>query len=587
MGLSQIGEGFLSLNGRYPPSPKGFPKKRLVVKSDKPFGSKNFTMTNQTQITRPHTLSALREIARALSAAWDLDSTLDLIARKTSEVMRVDSCSIYLLDPDGKALRLCASTGLAKRAWGRATLKVGEGMTGYAVQRNKPVYAAHAHKDPHFKWLSETKETAFNSLLAVPLVIETQDQAIGALNVQTKEPHEFTANEIELLALIADLAAGALAKAGLLDKQKQRIEEMQALATLSEVITSPKYLDDMLNVVTEMAARAMEAAVCSIFLLNESGTHFELRSAERTTTPYRHREPLPVGTGVIGQVTKTGQPVYIRDVRTDPAYVGTETAMSEGLVSLLSVPLGVRDHVIGVMNCYTTEAREFTSEQRALFTTLANQTALAIENSRLVTNTAVIREMHHRIKNNLQTVAMLMQLQMPDADRLDTREVLKTNIHRIRSIAAVHEVLSDAGFRLVDVKDVLERITLTTVETMTDPNKDISIEILGEPLLLPSRAATSLTLVINELVQNALEHGFEGKGNGRVEVSIGHSADEIIILVRDNGRGFPAQFEQGLGLEISHTLVTEDLHGKIKFNKLDIGTEISVRLPRTIEQDVE
>ena len=79
----------------------------------------------------------------------------------------------------------------------------------------------------------------------------------------------------------------------------------------------------------------------------------------------------------------------------------------------------------------------------------------------------------------------------------------------------------------------------------------------------------------------------EGKGNGRVEVSIGHSADEIIILVRDNGRGFPAQFEQGLGLEISHTLVTEDLHGKIKFNKLDIGTEISVRLPRTIEQDVE
>ena len=187
-------------------------------------------------------------------------------------------------------------------------------------------------------------------------------------------------------------------------------------------------------------------------------------------------------------------------------------ATAEGLVSLLSVPLAVRDRVIGVMNCYTSEARAFTSEQHALLTTLANQTALAIENARLVTNTAVIREMHHRIKNNLQTVAMLMQLQIPDADNLDTREVLETNIHRIRSIAAVHEELSDEGFRLVDVKDVLERITITTAETMTFPGKNISIEVFGEPISLPSRAATSLTLVVNELVQNALEHGLCGKG---------------------------------------------------------------------------
>ncbi len=544
-------------------------------------------MSTKNKFSQPNTVAALREIARALSTTWDLDSTLDLIARKTTEVMFVDSCAIYLLDPDGTTLRLRASTGLSKRALGRAILRIGEGMTGYAVQRNKPVHAAHAHQDPHFKWVAETQETAFNSLLATPLIIETQPQAIGAINVQTKEPHHFTATEIELLAFISDLAAGALAKARLLDQQKQRIEELQALAMLSEVITSPQYLDDMLNVVTEMAAQTMEAAVCSIFLINESGTHLELRSAKRTTNPYRHREPLPIGTGVVGQVAATGKPIYLRDVRTNPAYLGTELATMEGLVSLLSVPLGVRDHVIGVMNCYTSEAREFSSEQHALFTTLANQTALAIENARLVTNTAVIREMHHRIKNNLQTVAMLMQLQIPDADHLDTREVLETNIHRIRSIATVHEVLSDEGFRLVDVKDVLERITFTTTVAMTDPGKNISIEVFGEPLPLPSRAATSLTLVVNELVQNAIEHGLVGVENGRVEISLGRSAEELIILVRDNGIGLPESFDRGLGLEISETLVTEDLRGKIKFNRLESGTEVSVRLPRTIEQDIE
>jgi signal transduction protein with GAF and PtsI domain len=544
-------------------------------------------MPTKNKLSQPNTVAALREIARALSTTWDLDSTLDLIARKTTEMMHVDSCAIYLLDPDGETLRLRASTGLSKRALGRATLRIGEGMTGYAVKGNKPVYAAHAHQDPHFKWVAEAQETAFNSLLATPLIIETQPQAIGAINVQTKEVHNFSANEVELLAFISDLAAGALAKARLLDEQKQRIEEMQALAELSEVITSPQYLDDMLNVVTEMAAKSMEAAVCSIFLINESGTHLELRSAQRTTSPYSHREPLPMGKGIVGQVVDTGKPIYIRDVRTDPAYLGTALATAEGLVSLLSVPLAVRDRVIGVMNCYTSEARAFTSEQHALLTTLANQTALAIENARLVTNTAVIREMHHRIKNNLQTVAMLMQLQIPDAENLDTREVLETNIHRIRSIAAVHEELSDDGFRLVDVKDVLERITLMTAETMTNPGKNISIDVFGEPISLPSRAATSLTLVINELVQNALEHGFVGRENGRIEISLGRSSEELIILVRDNGIGLPDTFDRGLGLEISDTLITEDLRGKIKFNRLDGGTEVSLRLPRSIEQDAE
>ncbi|MCP4426339.1 MAG: hypothetical protein GY803_17750, partial [Chloroflexi bacterium] len=77
-------------------------------------------IATRNNTTRPQALTALRDIARALSAAWDLDSTLDLIARKTTEVMHVDSCTIYLLDPDGKKLRLRASTGLARRAIGRA-----------------------------------------------------------------------------------------------------------------------------------------------------------------------------------------------------------------------------------------------------------------------------------------------------------------------------------------------------------------------------------------------------------------------------------------------------------------------------------
>lgn len=536
-------------------------------------------LTTRTDSTRPQALTALREIARALGATWDLDSTLDLIARKTTEVMHVDSCTIYLLDPDGQALRLRASTGLAKRALGRATLQVGEGMTGYAVQGNRPVYALAAQDDPHFKRIDEAEESAFQSLLAIPLLLEAAP--IGAMNVQTLVPHAFTADEIEIVSLIGELAAGALAKAQLLDKQKRQIEEMRALAQVSEVVTSPQYLHDILDVVTQMAAQVMAAAVCAIYLLNEDKTHLELYSARRAHRPYRQRPPLPLGMGVLGQVALTGTPAYIPDARVDARYVGGELARQEGLVSLLCVPLTVRDHVIGVLACYTAVPHQFSDEQQSLLATLANQTALAIENARLLTNTAIAREMHHRIKNNLQTVAMLMQLQLPDADKLDTRQVLETNIHRIRSIAAVHEALSDKGLHLVDVKDVLERITRTTAETMVAPDRVQAIYVRGEPLLLPSREATALTLVVNELVQNALEHAFVAQTGGIVDVSLGRSADEYIILVRDNGVGLPAAYQPGLGLELAQMLVADDLHGRIRFHRHPQGgTEVSIRVPR-------
>jgi len=210
-------------------------------------------------------LAALREIARSLSSAWDLDTTLDLIARKTTEMMAVDSCAIYMLDTDDVTLRLRASTGLAREALGLATLQVGEGMTGHAVKENRPVYAADAQHDPHFKWLAGTEEWRFHSLLAVPLALD--GRPIGALNVQTAAPRDYTAAEIDMLALLGDLAAGALVKARLYDRQRRQLDELRALAAVSEAVTSPQYLDEILDVVTQLAAQMAGATACTIYLL--------------------------------------------------------------------------------------------------------------------------------------------------------------------------------------------------------------------------------------------------------------------------------------------------------------------------------
>ena len=504
-------------------------------------------------------LAALREIGRAINAAWALEDTLELITSRTAGVMGMDSCSLYLLEEGGERLVLKATTGLAAEAVGQAQLRLGEGLTGWAAKSGEPVAVADAAQDPRFKFLPETQETRFQSLLAVPLI--NQGRVIGAMNVQTRLHHGFAGDEVELLGLIADLAAGALEKAMLYEGMQRQIVELSALAEVSETITSPRYLDEMLDVVVEMAARVMKARLCSVMLLDEVSGDLVLRATQHHSAAYRDKGPLKVGEGIAGRVAQTGKPITVLDVTAEPRYHHADVARQEGLCSLLCVPLAVRERVIGMFNCYTGEPHRFTGEEIALLTTVANQTALAIENARLVTNAAVVREMHHRIKSNLQSVAMLLRLQMDGERPVSAQEVLHESVNRILSIAAVHEVLSQRGFRQVDVKDVLERVARAVAHNMQRPDLDVAVIVEGDEVALPSQAATSLALAVNELVQNALEHAFVGRDRGRVEVSLRQSPGELAIEVRDNGVGLADGSPRHLGLEIVETLVLEDLHG--------------------------
>jgi two-component sensor histidine kinase len=286
----------------------------------------------------------------------------------------------------------------------------------------------------------------------------------------------------------------------------------------------------------------------------------------------------------MGEVIRVRKPIMVDDVRTDPRYRYKEMAREEGLVSMLAVPLIVREKAIGVMACYTTHPAVFTPQQTALLSTLANQTALAIENARLATSAAVVREMHHRIKNNLQTVAMLLQMQGGEAADPALATVFRASIGRILSIAAVHEVLSRQGFRLVDVKQVAERIVRLTSQNMVRPGLQAAISVEGEPILLPSRPATSLALVINELLQNALEHAFAGRAEGRVRILLGRTPEGTLVEVEDDGVGFSQGAPSSrLGLDIVQTLVRDDLSGTIEFHSDPKGTRAILRIPRMDE----
>ena len=116
---------------------------------------------------------------------------------------------------------------------------------------------------------------------------------------------------------------------------------------------------------------------------------------------------------------------------------------------------------------------------------------------------------------------------------------------------------------------------------MVAPGSHLELSVEGEPFALPSRPATTLALVINELVQNAMEHAFVGRSHGRITVELGQEADDWLIAVRDDGVGLPDASAPQAGLQIAETLVAEDLHGQLQFERQG-GTTATIRIPRLL-----
>ncbi len=199
--------------------------------------------------------------------------------------------------------------------------------------------------------------------------------------------------------------------------------------------------------------------------------------------------------------------------------------------------------------------------------------------------TALVQEVHHRVKNNLQSIAALLRLQARRVSSDEARLAIEESVNRILSTAIIHEFLSNDDSGVINIKDVSNRILNQIRQGILDPDKHIRFELDGPPIYLPARQATACALIINELLQNSLEHGYKDVDEGVVRLLLQDEGDHVVVRVRDDGGGFPADFRiqdsDSLGLQIVQTLVREDLRGTIEM-KTDDGAEAVVTFPKTI-----
>jgi two-component sensor histidine kinase len=198
---------------------------------------------------------------------------------------------------------------------------------------------------------------------------------------------------------------------------------------------------------------------------------------------------------------------------------------------------------------------------------------------------AMIQEVHHRVKNNLQTIAALLRMQSRRMDSEEARSAVDEAVARILSVAVIHEFLSHQDSRVINIRDVSNRILTLMRQQLLGPDRQIHMELEGPPIYLPARQATACALVINELLQNAVEHGFTERNAGQVWLTLQDEGDSVVVRVRDDGSGLPDDFRietsDSLGLQIVQTLVKEDLKGTIEMRNGE-GAEAIVTFPKAI-----
>ena len=461
---------------------------------------------------RERHLRLLTDTIAAVNSTLDLEEVLALVARKVADVLATEACFVYLYDERSDELVLRATHGTSvEEMTKRPRMRPGEGITGTAASERAPIMIpAQAHLDPRFKFFSNLPEDQYESILAVPIV--ARERLAGALNVRTIQPREFTQDEIDLVAAIAAQVAQTIEHAQLYAQAQRRVAELEALAKISEAVSESLYLEESLEAIVKTTMEAVGATGAALVLED-------------------------------GNIAWPGGRSGKHAVR---------------------LPLRWKRRQIGELVC--DRDTPFTADERALLASIAHHAAVALEHGRAVMRGVLAQEIHHRVKNNLQTVASLLRLQARSANA-DPQKALEDSVNRILAIAAVHEVLTEQREEVVQLRELIDRLRAMLVQGL---GKNVQADL--ERVSLAGNRATALALVFSELLQNALEHGGE-----TVRIELAQRNGEVVLAIADDGEGIESD-ASGTGLSIVRALVRDELQGRLELRN-EGGTCAEVVFP--------
>ncbi|MCB9157089.1 MAG: sensor histidine kinase, partial [Caldilineaceae bacterium] len=223
------------------------------------------------------------------------------------------------------------------------------------------------------------------------------------------------------------------------------------------------------------------------------------------------------------------------------------------------------------------------------FVLVHNATDTVQRERELNVKSAIIQEVHHRVKNNLQTIAAVLRIQARRTQSDETRQQISEAVNRILSMSVIHEFLSQDEHRPINVRDVCQRIVNQVKQVAIGPEQQVEISVHGPTVRLPAAQATPTAMVVNELLLNAMEHGVGDRTHGHIQIHLDDLGNAVRIAVLDDGKGLPSDFDPNmstsLGLQIVHTLVTDDLKGQLQIEPIPATPPVATAEAPDVQPD--
>jgi len=530
-------------------------------------------------------LLSLQRINGVSNSAMDLDQTLEVTAQVVAEELHVELCSIFFYDELQRVLTLRATNGPRPLGGMHFTLRLGEGYSGWVADKGRPLMVHDALTDPNFATEIRAYHTDYHALMALPIIFfGNAERLIGVISVQTTNPRDFTRDEISFVEVVAGIIAINIENGRLYEQTdeqlRRKVHELATIHRVSSIIASTLNLDEVLQIITTQAVHLSGAERSCIFELDPDRQRLHVIAHYGLNSDLASRIQIGVGQCCAGRSVQTGRPYMAVDCfhADEHCFLHNDPFISSEMHSVLCVPLKVKQKVLGCICIYSSHRHFLSPEQMQLVITFANEAAIAIENARLYEETrrglefksVLLRELHHRVKNNLATVAGILSLQRRRTKSPEVRHILAESVNRVQGLAATHDLLAHEDVSEARVDDIARKIVGVASANLSPPEKNITFQVEPCAVIIPSRAVTILALVINEMISNAIKHGMAGQSRGTITIRGREEDSMVIVQVLDTGSGPPigamedageSSAFDGLGLSLIKNLIS-DLGGK-------------------------
>lgn len=540
-------------------------------------------------VTRMH---ALQRINAAANSTLDLDQTLVTTAHAVADEMRADLCSIYLFDEVTRELAQRATNG--PRNPSHLTIALGTGYTGYVAEHGHPLLVRDALSDSRFAEEASGYEVPYAGLLSVPIIFFTAEKLQGVISVQTREPHLFTEDEVSFLEIVAGQIAMSIENGRIYaqtdEELRRRVHQLNMLYRVSTLVASTLVFENVLHTIVAQAVQLSGADRSALFELDPNTQKLSTVATHGFDQLEATHAVVPVGQCCVGRVVQSGSPSLKLDcMRTDEGcFLYGHPEAIDDQHAVLCVPLSARQGPVGSLCIFSSQRYMLNEHQLQLVTTFANVAAIAMENARLFEQTreglrikeTMLSEMHHRVKNNLTQIAAILNMQRRRSQNAEIQQILLESVERIQGIAATHDLLSTNQLGVARIDEIARKIAQIVQANLVPPQMTIRFRVGTVPYYLPTEEATTLAIVLNELIANAIEHGFEGRERGEIRMTAARMNDRLVVRVADDGAGLPegtSRATEGLGLQLVRGLVETGLRGTFTLYKHSGNPDIGER----------